>query len=136
MVCTYCSANTQVTNSRLQKRTNSVWRRRKCTGCGAIFSTTEYVDHEKSWVVQYTDKQLSPFLRDKLFVSIFQSCQHRPTALPDAIGLADTVIAAANKQVNQGTLPAKAIAIAAHETLKRFDQAAATHYQAFHADIL
>lgn len=136
MVCTYCGSETQVTNSRHQKRSNNVWRRRKCTACGAVFSTAEHVDYEKTWVVQYLDGQLSPFLRDKLFTSIFKSCQHRPTALDDAIGLTDTVIAAVHKDIRDGSLTSRDLATATLAVLKRFDQPAAISYRAFHADVL
>lgn len=136
MVCTYCSSPTQVTNSRLQKRSNSVWRRRKCTTCGAVFSTSEHVDYEKTWVVQYSNGRLSPFLRDKLFTSIYKSCQHRPSALDDAIGLTHTVISAVHKDTREGALKTQDLAKAALKVLKRFDQPAAVSYQAFHADVL
>lgn len=132
MVCMYCSSKTEVTNSRLQKRTNTVWRRRQCLSCKSIVSTIEQVDYEKSWVVQYSDTSLQPFLRDKLFVSIYKSCQHRPTALPDALGLTTTVIAACRPLAKSGSLPVRVIASQTLRTLQRFDQAAAIHYQAFH----
>jgi transcriptional repressor NrdR len=139
MVCTYCGSETHVTNSRHQKRSNSVWRRRKCTACGAIFSTTEQADYEKSWVVQYPDdssQRYAPFLRDKLFVSIYNSCRHRPAALDDAIGLTDTVIGQSHRNIQDGALKASDLAKTILTALRRFDQPAATSYQAFHADAL
>lgn len=136
MVCTYCGAETQVINSRLQKRSNSVWRRRKCIACKAIFTTSEQVDYEKTWVVQYSARTLAPFMRDRLLVSIYNSLRHRPTALPDAEGLTNTVIAALTKNIQSGTLTAHDIAETTHAVLKRFDQPAAISYQAFHADVL
>jgi transcriptional repressor NrdR len=136
MVCTYCSSETQVTNSRLQKRSNSVWRRRKCIACGAIFSTSEHVDYEKTWVVQYPDRPLSPFLRDKLFTSIYKSVQHRPSSLNDAIGLTSTVISAVHIDVKDGSLPSQDLAKATLKVLHRFDKPASISYQAFHSDVL
>lgn len=139
MVCTYCSSETQVVNSRPQRRGNSIWRRRKCLACDAIFSTTEHTDYEKTWVVQYpggTGRGLSPFVRDKLFISIHKSLQHRRSALNDAIGLTDTVINKIHKNVQNGAIQAQDIAKTAYQTLKRFDQPAAISYQAFHADAL
>lgn len=135
MVCTYCSADTQVVNSRAQKKSNSVWRRRKCVHCGALFSTNERIDYEKTWVVQYKDGALEPFLRDKLFISIHKSVQHRPTALQDAIGLTDTVIGLAGKEIKNGSLTANNLANITLKVLKRFDQPAAISYRAFHADV-
>jgi transcriptional repressor NrdR len=136
MVCIYCSAETRVTNSRLQKRSNSVWRRRHCEACGSIFSTEEHVDYEKSIVVQSSKGSFSPFLRDKLFTSIYRSLQHRSTALEDAIGITDTVIERVWKRVEGGKLEAVILATATQETLQRFDKAAAISYQAFHADLI
>ena len=143
MVCTYCGSETQVINSRPQKRTNSVWRRRKCTACGRIFSTSEQVDYEKSWVVQYWDakakktSQPQPFVRDKLLMSVHASLGHRPTALSDALGLTKTIIGTLGKMVDQdGVLQSVAIATITVDTLQRFDNVAATMYQAYHSDVL
>jgi transcriptional regulator NrdR family protein len=136
MVCTYCGSKTSVTNSRLQKRSNNVWRRRQCKACGAIFSTLEQVDYEKTWVVQYSDGTLSPFMRDKLLLSIYKASQHRPTAMHDAIGLTDTIISKLDTDIENGSLQIKDLTKAAHTVLRRFDQPAAISYQAFHADVL
>ncbi|HSH56312.1 MAG TPA: hypothetical protein VK983_05850 [Candidatus Limnocylindrales bacterium] len=125
-----------VVNSRPQKRSNSVWRRRKCLRCQAVFSTIEQVDYEKTWVVQYQDGRLSAFLRDKLFVSIFKSCQHRPTALTDALGITATVITQAAHKIQHGTISASELALLCHQALSHFDQPAAIHYQAFHTTTL
>jgi transcriptional repressor NrdR len=136
MVCTYCGSETFVVNSRPQRRSNSIWRRRKCTQCNAIFSTTEHTDYEKTWVVQYPGGGLSPFVRDKLFISIHKSLQHRSNALNDAIGITNTVINKIHKSVREGGLRSEDIAKAVLDTLKHFDQPAAISYQAFHTDIL
>jgi transcriptional repressor NrdR len=136
MVCIYCGSETDVTNSRPQKRSNSVWRRRQCKACGSIFSTAEHVDYEKSIVVQSVDGSLSPFLRDKLFASIFRSCQHRPTALQDTIGLTHTVMTKIWKLSTNGQLKATTVAMITYQTLQHFDQPAAVSYQAFHVSTL
>jgi len=143
MVCTFCDSETQVINSRHQKRTNSVWRRRKCTVCEQVFSTSEQVDYEKSWVVQYTGAkgsqpgQPQPFIWDKLLMSIYASLGHRPTALPDALGLTKTIVGTLGKLVGQdGGLQSAAIATISVDTLQRFDKVAATMYRAYHSDVL
>jgi transcriptional regulator NrdR family protein len=104
--------------------------------CGAVFSTGESADYEKTWVVQYPGGTLFPFLRDKLLLSIYKACQHRPSALEDAIGLTDTVMNAVRKDAREAFLPVGTLAKATHTVLKRFDQPAAISYQAFHADVL
>lgn len=136
MVCIYCASETEVTNSRPQVRSNSVWRRRQCKACGSIFSTAEHVDYEKSIVVQSPGGAQSPFLRDKLFASIYRSCQHRATALEDTIGLTHTVITKIWKLAENGELQAATIAQTTYQTLKNFDQPAAVSYRAFHSDVL
>lgn len=132
MVCTYCGHDTQVVNSRHQKRLNQVWRRRKCTNCGAVFSTHEAADYEASWRVLDTNGSLHPFLRDKLLISLHKSLEHRPTAVADASGLLNTIVSLLRPLAAKGTLEASEIALTTREVLIKFDNAAATHYAAFH----
>lgn len=132
MVCIICSGNTQVINSRLQKRANAVWRRRKCLTCLAIFTTHETADYSALWRVTSNNVALSPFSRDKLFVSLYKSLQHRPTALDDAGGLTDTVIAKLVSVSSNGLLGTNEIKNQAITVLELFDPVANTHYRAFH----
>lgn len=132
MVCIVCSGNTQVINSRLQKRANAVWRRRKCLNCHATFTTHEKADYSALWRVTSNNLALSPFSRDKLFVSLYKSLQHRATALDDAAGLTDTVIANLIPVSRDGLLQNKDIADQAITVLELFDSVASTHYRAFH----
>jgi transcriptional repressor NrdR len=132
MVCTYCGGETKVTNSRHQKKSNQVWRRRQCLACGATFSTSEAVDYELAWLVSKGGKALRPFSRDKLFLSLYDSCAHRKTALSDARGLTETVISKLTGYLSNGTLQAGDIARAAQVALNRFDKAASVHYRARH----
>jgi len=133
MVCLYCSGKTQVINSRLQKRSNSVWRRRQCRVCRTIFSTQETAQYGAAWLVKTTTGQLHPFQRDKLFLSLYTSCRHRPTALTDAGALTDTVInTMAKSATTAGVLSSSAIKQAVQVALNRFDKSASVHYSAFH----
>jgi transcriptional repressor NrdR len=132
MVCVHCGQKTQVSNSRLQRRANQVWRRRACLNCGAVFTTLESTDYGAAWLVKGLTGALAPFSRDKLFLSLYASCQHRPTAITDAGALSDTLIAKLLPQVQGGVVTTQAIAAAAQVALSRFDAAAAVHYQAFH----
>ena len=131
MVCVHCRSDTQVINSRLQKKANQVWRRRKCGTCGAIFSSREVAQYELVWLVR-SHKALQPFNRDKLLLSIYASCQHRPSALSDASALTETVINKLLFNATDGVLEAPAIAQTVQVALNRFDKAASVHYQAFH----
>ena len=131
MVCVHCRSDTQVINSRLQKKANQVWRRRKCTTCGAIFSSREVAQYELIWLVR-SRESLQPFNRDKLLVSIYTSCQHRPSALSDARALTETVMSKLLFTATDGVIEAPAIAQTIQVALNRFDKAASVHFHAFH----
>ncbi len=131
MVCTYCSQPTRVVNSRHQKKSNQVWRRRQCVSCQATFSTEEAIQHELAWIVQ-AKGAVQPFSRDKLFLSLYSACEHRKTALKDAQGLTATVMSKLPRYSAAGTLNAEDIARVTQVTLNRFDQAASTRYQSLH----
>jgi len=79
-------------------------------------------------------KDLVPFNRDQLFVSIFESCKHRPTALQDAASLTATVISklASSNAAEPGVITRDQLVQSVHQLLKRFDPAAATYYASYH----
>lgn len=131
MVCIYCESETRVTNSRHQKRTNKIWRRRTCLNCGTTFTTLEAVDLSSSITVK-SQEQLQAFQRDKLFMSIFDSLKHRNTALSDATALTDTIISRLYPYMKEVALDKHIIIEITIESLRRFDKVAATHYEAFH----
>ena len=132
MVCLQCWQETQIINSRRQKRSNSVWRRRRCLQCQTIFTTHEIADYNALWRVQTAKKALRAFSRDKLFLSLYKSLQHRPTSLADAAGITDTVIKKLLSVQEAGLLQPQQIIQTASVALHRFDRAASVHYQAFH----
>jgi transcriptional regulator NrdR family protein len=76
--------------------------------------------------------QLQSFSRDKLFISIYRSCEHRPTALSDASSLTDTVINRLQSKVENSCIPLPLIQQQAFITIKRFDPVAATYYKAYY----
>ena len=131
MVCPYCSHETRVSNSRPQKRTNGIWRRRACINCGAVFSSTEQIDFEKSIVVSMNNAY-TPFLRDKLFLSVYESLKHRKTALRDATALTYTIISHVLIHVNDGVVSGDDIGRTSVDVLNRFDKTAATYFTAYH----
>jgi transcriptional regulator NrdR family protein len=132
MVCLYCSSPTQVKNSRLQKRANQVWRRRQCIACGSNFTTHEIAEYGSTIMVKRSPRELNPFSRDLLFVSIFESCKHRKTALADASALTLTIIGELVKIVEDGSLERDTVVAIATTVLERFDAAAGTMYAAYH----
>lgn len=133
MVCYTCSGETAVLNSRPQKRSNQVWRRRQCTLCDTMFTTTESIDYAKSLLVQKPDsRRLAPFERDRLMLSLYKSLGHRPTALADAGGLCATIIAKLAPTADKNVLTTQRIVEVSLVALNRFDKLGAQHYAAFH----
>lgn len=134
MVCAYCGNETAVVNSRLQKQINKVWRRRQCFKCQAIFSTLEHIVYENTFVIQDKMLRLMPFQREKLFISVYESCKHRPQAITDASALTDTVIGKLQKHqgVDMGVLSRDIIIKTTREVLNKFDNSAFVYYSAFH----
>ena len=134
MVCIYCGNKTSVRNSRPSKRTPGVWRRRQCEACQTVFTTREYADLTEGYAVQRKDGSLQPFSRDHLFISVYQSCKHRQTALEDADALTHTIlIKLLSEPKSDGLITTSAIIGATQEVLAHFDSVAATCYGAYYA---
>ena len=132
MNCIYCQSNTYVTNSRPSKKQPSVWRRRQCKDCRAIFTTREQPDLKESMRVQSRDKTLQPFIQEKLLLSVHGSLLHRKNALNDAIALKDTITNNLIKNSKDGIIKTQEIIKETERTLRHFDKAAVTHYSAHH----
>jgi transcriptional repressor NrdR len=131
MNCIYCGGDTQVVNSRHQKRLNQVWRRRKCVVCNAIFTTNERPDLEQALSIR-RNNALESFSREVLLMSVYDSLKHRKTAVADAVGLTTTIISQLSPFIADATLERDVLATVAAEVLHRFDPTAATIYRAFH----
>lgn len=131
MVCIYCGNSTKVTNSRLQKRSNAVWRRRKCLICYNVFSTIEAPELAGALRFESLSGKLSPFETSKLFVSIYESLKHRKQPALDAEALVQTIVQ--KLLLSDGaTISRNQVIEAAIAVLNNFDKAASTAYQAFH----
>lgn len=131
MVCIYCGGKTSVANSRIQKRSNSTWRRRVCLDCQATVTTIEKFDLETAITV--VDKNASkPFSRDKLLISIFESCKHRNDAVNASTNLTDTILGQLYPLITGGALQKADIRRTVGSVLERFDEAAGVHYRAYH----
>lgn len=132
MVCIHCGAKTHIINSRAQKRRNQVWRRRQCWACQATFTTEETAVYAAAWAVRSHKGTYTPFSRDKLFLSLYKSCEHRVSALHDAGALTTTVINKLRPSVVEGVLDRQVILQTAQVALSRFDDAAGVHYAAYY----
>jgi transcriptional regulator NrdR family protein len=134
MVCIYCNSPTKVTNSRLQKKSNHIWRRRSCDSCKAVFTTVESVISQQSIVVEDGSAKIEPFSRDKLFISVYDSCRHRKNAVSDAGHLTDTIMNKIFVSIKGGAIQKGSIEKFVAATLKRFDKVAMVNYQAYYVD--
>ena len=137
MICIFCGSETEVTNSRPNSSTPTVWRRRRCKACVAQFSTQELPDLSKALKVGSPDnKQSRPFERDKLFVSVHRALLHRSDALQSATALTATIMRHILKKQRALTasfvVPRGRIARIAIQALKRYDPLAAATYKAYH----
>lgn len=133
MVCIYCGGPTAVINSRKQRRNNSIWRRRQCERCRAIFTSQEHADLGLALrVTRSGSSELAPFSRERLFVHVYESCKHRPSALGDASALTQTIINRLLQTSEHGIIARDDIVRQAHSVLTNFDKAAATFYMVYH----
>lgn len=132
MVCIYCGNDTDVINTRLQKKTNRVWRRRRCRHCHAVFTSQEQVVYDGSFVVRNAMSHIMPFSRDLLYLSIYDACKHRPGAASDATALTDTILSRLVPLAKDGVIDRQDITASCLTVLKHFDTVAAVHYKAFH----
>ena len=128
MVCPYCKKNSKVTNSRPKKRSNTVWRRRKCLGCGAIWTTLEHSDYATIWRVR-TGKHLLTFRPESLLISLYEALKHKKTPDIDAQYICNTVIEKLQKS-GQAELSTALIKKTAYDILRRYDKTAAAVYKA------
>jgi len=130
MVCPYCKKDSHVVNSRHQKRPNSVWRRRKCVSCGAVWTSLERIELSTVWRVR-TGNHLLDFRPETLLISLYEALKHRKTADIDAKYVCDTVIAKLARH-NTPELPAELIKKTAYDILRRYDKVAASLYLVTH----
>jgi transcriptional repressor NrdR len=130
MKCPYCNSDSNVTNSRLQKRSNSVWRRRKCSECSAIWSTSERLQASGTYKVQ-SNEHLVDFRPEILLISLYESLKHRKTPELDAKYVSETVVE--NLQnLKQATIPKSEIANQSYIVLKNYDKLASDIYKTVH----
>jgi transcriptional regulator NrdR family protein len=83
-------------------------------------------------MVEDSTKRLTPFSRDKLFITVYESCKHRPDAVLDAGGIVQTIIKHIIDNQKDGVVQRRDIVLAALKVLGRFDQTAAAVYAAYH----
>ncbi len=130
MLCPYCNIDSKVTNSRLQKRSNSVWRRRQCFECGAIWTTIESMKGSVTFKV-LRDEDLVDFHSEILLISLYEALKHRKTPEIDAQYVFETV----TNNLHSLKVPifsTNLIANTCYKVLKNYDKLAADLYRAMH----
>ena len=132
MECILCRGKTRVINSRPQKKLRKIWRRRVCLSCGAVFTSSEQIDLEKSILVKDSESKFEPFVPEKLLLSIHDSLKHRKTALADSVALTNTIVYKMFNSLSEPVVSREAIIDLSSGVLKRFDRVSYTHYLAYH----
>jgi len=131
MVCVYCGQETKVINSRHQRRNNSVWRRRQCLNCSAVFTSHEKAD--LSSVLRVVRGQnIENFNEDFIFTELLLALGPRPKVFIDARELTSTVIKHLMALPGSPVFDTKQISKVVSATLKRFDRQAWHRYSSEH----
>lgn len=121
-------------NSRLQKRNNQIWRRRRCLACGAIFTTHEAVELESALFVD-KDGHNQPFTPSLLRNELISMLAHRKDVYAASGEILGTIVR------NLLLLPQKPlykpsdISKTVSGVLKRFDRRAYLRYLADHPSL-
>jgi len=134
VVCVYCGAKTRVYNSRLQKRNNQVWRRRKCERCLALFTSHEAMDLSSSLSV-LSGGSPKPFMLDMLFTDLLLALQDRPDCYLASREATSTAVRQLLKLPDVPVITPKEISTAAAKVLKRLDRRAYLRYVAEHRSL-
>jgi len=134
MVCIYCGNQTKVTNSRLQKRNNQVWRRRECLVCHAVFTTHEAIELESALSVSLNG-QFSPFMPDLLLKELVLVLKDRKDVYTASREVLGTVVAKLLALPQKPVFEPPDISKTTSEVLKRFDRQAYLRYAADHPSL-
>lgn len=132
MFCINCfHSSTNVSNSRPQKKTPQIWRRRTCANCGKTFTTYERPSLADNKPVTLSSGKTEQFNSGRLIISISSSFIHdQEKAKRDPLWIARTV--EDTLSTDKEPLTPQRIARETHETLKRYDEIAAIQYAAKH----
>jgi transcriptional repressor NrdR len=132
MFCINCfSPSTAVANSRPNKKQPSVWRRRRCSECGTVFTTYERPSLADNKALQLPDGSQEGFNLGKLIISITKAFAHLPAeAAYNSLWLAQTVEDRLSTQ--REVITPEDIEAATHDVLHHFDELAAMQYAAQH----
>ena len=131
MVCIKCGTKTSVINSRRQKRSNQVWRRRKCKACQDVFTSLEAPDLASLLIVDSRGRR-EPFTSDRLFADLLVALQHRSDRFTAAREASHTIIKQLLKLQGKSVLLKDEISLATAQVLSKLDRSAYLRYVAEH----
>lgn len=133
MICINCfHIKTTVANSRPHKKQSSVWRRRHCARCNAVFTTHERVALNDQRTVYETNGRQQPFNLGRLIISLHRAFAHAPDqGKAETLWLAQTIETLLVAQTT-GNLTTEQITHTAYGVLKKYDELAAVQYAAQH----
>jgi transcriptional repressor NrdR len=134
MVCIYCGGETKVTNSRLQRRNNQVWRRRQCLACQSVLTTHESIELESSLSV-IKGAANTPFLSDLLLKEIMSALSHRKDVYTASREVLGTIVRKLLTLPQKPSFQPTDISKITSEVLKRFDRRAYLRYLADHPSL-
>jgi transcriptional repressor NrdR len=134
MVCVYCGGEMKVTNSRLQKRNNQVWRRRQCLVCGAVFTTHEVLELESALKVDWNGHFIG-FQRDILLNELHHALQDKKDVYIASQELLSTIVRELLQQPQKPVFKKTDISSVTASVLKRFDRQAYLRYVADHPSL-
>lgn len=134
MVCIYCGGQTKVTNSRLQRRNNQVWRRRRCLACQSVFTTHEVIELQSALSVD-KNGQNEPFEPGLLLNELVSALAHRKDVYMASGELLGTIVRKLLSLPQKPLYKPADISKTAAEVLKRFDRRAYLRYLADHPSL-
>ena len=134
MVCIYCGKDTEVINSRPQRRSNQVWRRRQCKACGTVFTTHEAIDLSNALMVDSRGSR-GPFQSDKLFSDLLSALQDREDRYLAAREATNTVINRLLKESDAPLFSTSQISSEAGAVLSKLDRRAWLRFVAEHPSL-
>ena len=134
MVCIFCSNETQVTNSRPQKRNNNVWRRRQCQVCHSVFTTIEAIDYSSVFRIN-VQGDFKPFLTDLLYTEVLLALSDRKNAYMDAREITNNIIKTLSKMPGSPLCKPSDISRVTAAVLQKFDKRAWHRYAAEHPSV-
>jgi transcriptional repressor NrdR len=132
MVCIYCGSETKVINSRLQKRSNNVWRRRNCLACSATITTHEAADLSTTLLVETKNGAIEPFLLLKLSESLLDALNERKDAYAAATELSQTIVQQLLKHPRRDAFKTIGLSTMTADVLSRFNKEAYLRYVLAH----